>query len=105
MSDRLTKLMKLYALDASDTFVLYAIAQEHAKANDHAQAIDWYQRTIDADPGYSYAYYHKARSQQAAGDLASARQTVHAGIVAAHKAADTKALGELSTLQTELAEA
>lgn len=105
MSDRLAKLTKLLALDDRDTFVLYALAQEHAKAGDHHQAITFYDRTLDADPAYCYAYYHKARSQQAAGDVAAARQTVHAGIVAAHRAADSKALGELSTLQTELAEA
>lgn len=32
MSDRLAKLHKLLALDERDTFTLYALAQEHAKA-------------------------------------------------------------------------
>jgi tetratricopeptide (TPR) repeat protein len=105
MSDRLPKLLKLLTLDERDTFVLYGIAQEHAKLGDHAQAIDFYDRTIAVDPAYCYAYFHKARSQLAAGKLAEARQTVQAGIAAAHRAGDHKALGELSTLQTELAEA
>jgi len=105
MSDRLPKLLKLLALDDRDTFVLYGIAQEHAKLDDHTKAIEFYDRTLAVDPAYCYAYYHKARSQLAAGNLAEARQTVQSGIAAAHRAGDHKALGELSTLQTELAEA
>ncbi len=102
---RLAKLTALLALDPADTFVLYALAQEHAKAGEHAEAITFYDRTLAADPAYCYAYYHKARSQQSQGDIAAARQTAQAGVTAAHRAGDSKALGELSTLQTELAEA
>lgn len=104
MSDRLAKLFKLLALDEQDTFVLYGIAQEHAKLGDHAQAVMWFDKTLAIDPQYCYAYYHKARSQQAAGDLAAARQTVLAGVQAAHRAGDGKALSELSNLQVELSE-
>lgn len=104
MSDRLAKLHKLLALDERDTFTLYALAQEHAKLGDHAQAIVFYDRTLAVDPHYHYAYFHKARSQQALGELADARATVAAGIQAAQRAADAKALGELSNLQVELAE-
>lgn len=105
MNDRLAKLQKLLALDDRDTFVLYAIAQEHAKAGDHALAIEFFDRCLAADAAYCYAYFHKARSQQAAGDIPAARATVQSGITAAHRAADAKALGELSSLQLELAEA
>lgn len=104
MSDRLAKLLKLLALDDQDTFVLYGIAQEHAKQGDHAQAVTWFDKTLAIDPQYCYAYYHKARSQQAAGDLPAARQTVLAGVQAAHRAGDGKALAELSNLQVELSE-
>lgn len=105
MNDRLAKLQKLLALDDRDTFVLYALAQEHAKARDHGRAVEFFDRCLAVDPAYCYAYFHKARSQQAAGDLAAARATVQVGITAAHRAADAKALGELSSLQMELAEA
>ena len=105
VTDRLAKLTKLLALDERDTFVLYAIAQEHAKLGDHATACAFFDRTLVIDPLYCYGYYHKARSQQATGDLPGARVTVQAGIQAAHRAADVKALSELSTLQVELSEA
>lgn len=105
MPTRLEQLTKLLALDPADAFVLYGLAQEHAKVGDHAAAIDFYDRCLAVDAGYCYAYYHKARSQLAAGDLPAARATVLTGITAAHRAGDAKAAGELSTLQTELAEA
>jgi tetratricopeptide (TPR) repeat protein len=104
VSDRLAKLEKLLALDPADTFVLYGIAQEHGKAGDFVKAIEFYDRTLAADPAYCYAYFHKARAQQAAGDLNGARQTALAGVQAAHRAGDQKALGELSGLQVELSE-
>ncbi|MBY0307613.1 MAG: hypothetical protein K2Q09_02625 [Phycisphaerales bacterium] len=104
MSERLAKLEKLLALDPADTFVLYGIAQEHARAGDFARAIEFYDRTLTADPAYCYAYFHKARAQQAAGDLAGARQTALEGAQAAHRAGDQKALSELGGLQIELSE-
>jgi tetratricopeptide (TPR) repeat protein len=84
--------------------VLYGLAQEHAKAGDLARAVEFYDRTLAADAGYCYAYFHKAKAQAALGDLAAARATVAAGVRAAHGVRDEKALGELSTLQTELGE-
>ncbi len=105
MTDRLAKLEKLLALDPNDTFVLYGLAQEYGKMGDLAKAVSFYDRTLAADPAYCYAYFHKARAQQAAGDLASARQTVADGVRAAHRAGDGKALNELTGLQVELGEA
>lgn len=104
MSDRLAKLQRLLALDERDTFTLYALAQELAKQGDHPAAINFFDRTLAVDPHYHYAYFFKARSQQALGDLAAARATVAAGIQAAQHAGDAKALSELSNLQIELAE-
>jgi len=102
MSERLAKLSALLAADPTDTFVLYALAQEHAKAGDHAQAVIYYDRTLATDPAYCYAYFHKARSQQEQGDIASAVRTVREGLLAAQKSGDGKALGELSSLLDEL---
>jgi tetratricopeptide (TPR) repeat protein len=102
MSERLAKLMKILAADPNDTFVLYGIAQEHAKAGDYGQAVAFYDKTLATDPVYCYAYFHKARSQQAAGDMAGARATAAEGVRAAQKAGDGKALGELSGLVDEL---
>lgn len=102
MNDRLVKLLNLFATDPDDTFVLYGIAQEHAKAGNHDKAVEFYDLTLAADPHYCYAYFHKAQSQRAMSDLPAALQTIAAGIKAAREAGDTKALNELSGLEVEL---
>lgn len=101
---RLARLHQLLAADPRDAFTLYALAQEHAKAGDFGEAVAFFDRCLEVDPAYCYAYYHKARAQQSAGQRAAARTTALAGVQAAQRAGDAKALGELSTLQVELSE-
>lgn len=96
------QLTTLLAADPDDTFVLYGLAQEHAKNGDHAEAVSFYDRCLAVDPAYCYAYFHKARTQEAAGDMADALATAQAGVTAATKAGDEKALGELQALCDEL---
>lgn len=99
---RLAKLESLLAADPRDTFTLYALAQEHAKAGGWARAIEFYDRTLAADSAYCYAYFHKAKAQAARGDSTAAQATVAAGLAAAQRAGDAKALNELASLQIEL---
>ncbi len=101
---RIEKLMKMLEVDGSDAFVLYGIAQEHARAGRHAEAVAFYDRCIAADGAYCYAYYHKAVSQQAGGDVDGARTTLTAGMRAAEKAGEGKALGEMQGLMEGIGE-
>lgn len=89
------QLEKLLAADPSDTFVLYGLAQEHAKAGDFGKAVEFYDRCLAVDPAYCYAYYHKARALEESGDEAGAMETLRVGIGAAREAGDEKALGEM----------
>lgn len=98
----IAQLTKLLAIDPADTFVLYGLAQEHARLGDHAAAIQWYDKCLAVDPLYCYAYFHQARSQQALGNLPAAIAATRAGIDAARKAQDGKALSELQGLLVEL---
>lgn len=105
MPDRLTKLAALLEADPNDAFVLYGLAQEHAKqATDegHTRAIEFYNRCIAADPAYHYAYYHKAMSQIALDDNAAAAATLRAGLVAARASGEQKAIGEISSLLDQI---
>ncbi len=99
---RIAQLEKLLAMDANDTFVLYGLAQEHAKAGNHAAAVVWYDRCLAVDPAYCYAYFHKARSQQALEDLVGAVGTLKAGQAASKQAGDNKALSEISGYLDEI---
>lgn len=98
----IAQLTKLLSVDPADTFVLYGLAQEHARLGEHAQAVEWYNKCLAIDPHYCYAYFHQARSFQALGDSAAAIATVRKGIEAARKVQDGKALGELQGLLVEL---
>lgn len=98
---RIEQLERLLAADPADAFVLYGLAQEHAKAGHTDKAIAFYDRCLDADPTYLYAYYHKARTLLDAGDADAARDAAHRGIEAARHAGDAKALDELTALLDE----
>ena len=93
---RMSKLERMLEADPNDTFVLYGLAQELAKAGEHTRAIEFYDRCIGVDPHEHYAWYHKARSQEAGSDLDGARETLRAGLELAKKQGDAKAAGELA---------
>ncbi|MBX3357747.1 MAG: tetratricopeptide repeat protein [Phycisphaeraceae bacterium] len=99
---RLDKLKRLLEVDPADPFVLYGIAQEQANAGNYAEAITFYDRCLAADPAYCYAYFHKARAQQALGQIEAAIVTTREGEAAARAAGDGKASGELASLLDEL---
>lgn len=98
------QLERLLALDPNDAFVLYGLAQEHAKAGDTAQAIAHYDRCLKADPTYCYAYYHKARALEAAGQASDALATLRLGAEAAQQHQDAKAAGEIAEYLASLSD-
>ena len=97
--DRIAKLLKLLEADPADAFCLYSLGQEHAKAGDSAQAVAYFDRALAADPGYLYAYYHKARVLHAAGGAERALATLIEGITRASQTGDSKAEHEMRELQ------
>lgn len=98
---RLDKLTQMLKADPSDAFVLYGIAQEHAKlaTPEHLrEAVRYFDLCIAADPSHGYAYYHKASTLLRLDEPSPARETIQAGIAAARKSGDGKALSELQAL-------
>jgi len=71
------------------------VSSEYAKARDADSALAFFDRTIAADADYCYAYYHKARVQQQAGDTAAAKETLEAGLARALACQDQKAESEI----------
>lgn len=92
---RLDQLHKLLAADPSDADVPYMIAQEHARAGEHAMAVEWYDRCLALNPHYHYAYFHKARAQEAADDIPAAIATLREGLTRAKSKQDAKAMNEI----------
>lgn len=98
----LDRLERLLAAEPNDPFVLYAIAQEHARLGHWDRAVEFYDRCLAADPAYVYAYYHKARALDAGGNRSGAVAALRAGLDAAKRAGDAKAAGEIASLLDEL---
>jgi tetratricopeptide (TPR) repeat protein len=93
--DRLARLLEMLEREPGDAFCLYGIAQEHARAGRHAEALGWYDRALASDPAYCYAYFHKARSLEELDRAEDACATLRTGIDAARRAGDSHALGEM----------
>lgn len=93
---RLAQLTKLFAADPADADVAYMIAQEHAKASDTRTAVEWYDRCLALNPHYHYAYFHKAKSLETAGDIAAAVGVLTEGLARARAKGDTQATNEIA---------
>lgn len=96
VSDRMEKLQKMLEREPNDTFLLYGIANEYKKANDSARAIEYFDRVIQIDPGYCYAYHQKGLTYEITGDIEAARRAYQDGIDAATKKGDAHAREEIS---------
>ena len=96
MADRLSQLKALLEQEPDDPFCLYSIAHEYAKAGDFPTAIEYYDRTIEADADYCYAYYHKARALKELGDDEAVKATLQTGLARAKACGDAKAESEIT---------
>ncbi len=92
----IAQLEKLLALEPGDAFLLYGIAQEHAKANDHAKAVEYFEQAIEADPDYTYAYFHIARSLESLDRNAEAIAYLETGHTVAIRVGDAQGISEIS---------
>ena len=95
MADRLKELTRLLEREPADPFLRYGVAMEHKKAGRLEEAVAWFDRTLEADDSYCYAYYHKGQTLEERGDAAGARQVYEAGIRRAKSCNDAHAAGEM----------
>ncbi|MCH2133288.1 MAG: tetratricopeptide repeat protein [Phycisphaerales bacterium] len=102
MTDRISQLRNLLESQPDDTFCLYGIAMEHAKAGRYTEAIAHFDLTTEIDPDYCYAYYHKARCLVDAGRPDEARTTLETGLNQARSSGDIHAEGEIQALLAEI---
>lgn len=95
---RLEQLRKLAELAPDDPLTSYGLGLEYINLQQWDEAVKAFARAIAIDPGYSVAYYHKARSEIGAGRPADARATLEAGMQAARGAGDWHAEREMRDL-------
>jgi Tfp pilus assembly protein PilF len=92
----MTKLTAMLEKDATDPFLLFAMGMEHKKLKQTAEAVQWFNKTIERDPGYCVAYHQAALAYEDAGDVESAKRTYHEGIDVARKKGDHHAADEMA---------
>ena len=95
VSDRLRQLRQMLEKAPQDTFLLYGIAMEHTKAGDVAPALEHFDRVIELDPGYCYAYHQRGLLHESTGDVEAAKRSYRAGVEAARRKGDAHAEGEI----------
>jgi tetratricopeptide (TPR) repeat protein len=101
-SDKLTKLFALLERQPTDAFLLYGIGMEYKKLDDYSRAIEFFNKTLAADPGYCYAFYQRAQTEELAGDPAAAKHSYEEGMAAANRVGDAHARSELEAARQML---
>ena len=99
---RLEQLQNLLAASPKDSFLLFAIAKEHEKANDDARALDYYLQVRAATPDYVGLYYHLGKLYERTQRPEQAADTYEEGIKVATTANDRHTVGELQTALWEV---
>jgi Tfp pilus assembly protein PilF len=94
-SQRMTRLQAMLEKQPDDAFLLYSLGMEYKNAGDPAAALEWFDRTLSADPNYCYAYFQKGQTHESAGDAEAAKRAYREGVEAAKRSGDEHARGEL----------
>ena len=95
MSKRLLYLEKLTSEGKADSFAWYALGLEYSNAGRIDDALGAFKSLRDKDAAYVPMYLMCGTMLATAGRADEAREWLEAGITAANKAGDTKALGEI----------
>jgi tetratricopeptide (TPR) repeat protein len=101
-TERMKKLQNMLEREPEDTFLLYGMAMELKKADEPQRAIEYFERVIQLDPGYCYAYHQRGLVYESMGDLEAARRSYLEGIAAAERTGDGHAKEEITAALTML---
>ena len=100
--DRIETLLQFLRDDPADPFTRFALAQEHAKRGDDAEALRYYEALVADRPDYVGTYYHLAKLYARLDRPDDAAGTIARGAEQATAAGDAHARGELQALLIEL---
>ena len=94
-ADRFKEITKLLEREPADPFLRYALAMEHKKAGRLDEALEWMDKTLEADATYCYAHYQKGQVREQQGETDKAKHAYEDGLAAAKKCGDSHAAGEM----------
>ncbi len=104
MAQRLQLLQQILEKSPNDSFALFAVAKEYEGQGNPEQALEFYQRLLQTDPGYVGLYYHLGKLYLKINRPDDALQTYRTGMEVARKAGDMHAYGELNGARLEIDE-
>ena len=104
LMDRITKLKEFLATNPADSFVQHALALEHVKAGDDAEARKLFESILSRDENYIGSYYHLAKLLERNGEKESAIQWYERGMLKAKENGDVHAYNELLAAYEDLVE-
>ena len=93
---RLQHLLQLHEAAPTDTFLLFALAKEHEKTEDDANALAFYLLLRRTDPRYVGLYYHLGKLYERMQRIGEAVEAYRAGIEVSKQVGDRHAQSELS---------
>lgn len=102
--DRIAKLKEFLELNPSDSFVQHALALEHVKAGDDAEARKLFETILSRDENYIGSYYHLGKLLERNDEKESAIQWYERGMLKAKENGDTHAYNELQAAWEDLVE-
>lgn len=102
MSERIDTIRRMLEDEPNDPFLRYSLGYELAKADQHDEAIQWFDRALEADPDHHYAAFQKARALDELDRGEEGVAVARAQAARARAAGDAKAEGELLGLADEL---
>lgn len=94
-SERMQTLVGMLEKEPNDLFLLYAIALEHKKAGQFADAQKYLAEVLKRDPLYCVAYQQAGQVYEQAGDVEAAKKSYREGIAAAGRKGDQHAREEM----------
>jgi Tfp pilus assembly protein PilF len=100
--NRIEALQRILAQNPANSLARYGLAMEHVKAGDYATAVGQFRALLEADPDYTYAYFHAAQTLEKLGLIDEAREMYRLGIEAAGRKSDAHARDELQTALANL---
>ena len=100
--DRIAKLKEFLAANPDDSFVQHALALEHVKAGDDAEARKLFENILTRDETYIGSYYHLGKLLERIDEKESAIKWYELGMLKAKESGDMHAYNELQAAYEDL---
>jgi len=101
--DRIEKLREMLVVEPGDPFLKHALALEHMKIGEVAEARRLFEEVLNANPGAVGSYYQLGKLLEGIGENKLAVGWYEKGMAAAKAAGERRAYNELQSAYDELA--